>query len=185
MAVATRFRYRSGARTATLVCHLDLWQHLLGLGNIVRQERVANSSSRSRKSSVARVMSGSLSPKNLQLPQRQVVVARGVAGHRTLPGSGHPQVLPGRFRVCPTKLLRVLEREGFRFPIRIKAKAVLGRKIAPLLKRPVSWPSRQPRAYFASFLYQAESWQYDQRTDSSNVTVLSLDNLSIQTYVYR
>jgi hypothetical protein len=79
----------------------------------------------------------------------------------------------------------VLEREGLRYPIRIEAKAVLGRKIAPLLKRPVSWPSRQPKVYFASFRYQEKSWQYDRRTDSSNVNVVSLENLSIQTYLYR
>jgi hypothetical protein len=49
------------------------------------------------------------------------------------------------------KLLRLLEREGFRYAIRIKANAVLERKIAHLLRRPVGRPSRKPKRFCASF----------------------------------
>src|SRR5262249_21840188 len=56
------------------------------------------------------------------------------------------------------KLLRLLEREGFRYAIRLKANAVLERKIAHLLKRPVGRPSRKPKVVYASFRYRAKSW---------------------------
>jgi hypothetical protein len=53
---------------------------------------------------------------------------------------------------------RLLELEGLRYAIRLKANAVLERKIAPLLKRPVGRPSRRPKVFDASFRYQAQSW---------------------------
>jgi hypothetical protein len=46
---------------------------------------------------------------------------------------------------------------------RIKAHAVLERKIAPWLKRPVGWPSRKPKVCYASFHYRAESWDCARR----------------------
>jgi hypothetical protein len=45
------------------------------------------------------------------------------------------------------QLLRLREREGVRSAIRIQANAVLERRIAPLLKRPVRRPSRQPKVF--------------------------------------
>jgi hypothetical protein len=60
-------------------------------------------------------------------------------------------------------LLRLLEQEGFRYAIRIKANAVLERKIAPLLKRPVGRPSRKPKVFYTSFRYQAGSWEQARR----------------------
>jgi hypothetical protein len=56
------------------------------------------------------------------------------------------------------KLLRLLEQKGFRNAILIKASAVLERKIAHLLKRPVGRPSHKPRKIDASFRYRAGSW---------------------------
>jgi hypothetical protein len=49
------------------------------------------------------------------------------------------------------KLLRVLEEEGFRYAVRIKADAVLERKVARWLKRSVGRPLRQPKVFYASF----------------------------------
>ena len=40
---------------------------------------------------------------------------------------------------------------------------MLERKIAPLLKRPVGRPSRQPKVFYASFRYQAKSWESARR----------------------
>jgi hypothetical protein len=57
----------------------------------------------------------------------------------------------------------LLEREGFRYSIRIKANAVLERKIAPLLKRPRGRPSRKPNVFSANFRYQAKSWECARR----------------------
>jgi hypothetical protein len=44
-----------------------------------------------------------------------------------------PKYFRGDSAFAPPKLLRLLEKEGFRYAIRIKAKAVLERKIAHLL----------------------------------------------------
>ncbi len=54
-------------------------------------------------------------------------------------------------------MLRLLEREGFRYAIRLKANPVLERKIAHLLKRPVGRPSLKPKKFYASFRYRAGS----------------------------
>src|SRR5262249_17768238 len=61
------------------------------------------------------------------------------------------------------KLLRLLEREGFRYAIRIKANAVLERKIAPWLKRPVGRPSRKPKVFYYNLRYRAGSWDRARR----------------------
>jgi hypothetical protein len=61
------------------------------------------------------------------------------------------------------KLLRLLEKEGFRYTIRLKANAVLERKIDHLLTRPVGRPSRKPKVFYASFRYQAKSWECARR----------------------
>jgi hypothetical protein len=69
-----------------------------------------------------------------------------------------PKYVRGDSAFALPKLLRLLEQEGFRYAIRIKANAVLERKLAHLLKRPVGRPSRQPKVFYASFRYQAKSW---------------------------
>jgi hypothetical protein len=61
------------------------------------------------------------------------------------------------------KLLRLLEKKGFRYAIRLKANAVLERKIAHLLKRPVGRPSHKPKKFYASFRYRAGSWECARR----------------------
>jgi hypothetical protein len=59
--------------------------------------------------------------------------------------------------------LRLLEKGGFRYTIRLKANAVLERKVAPLLRQPVGRPSRQPKVFYASVRYQAKSWECARR----------------------
>jgi hypothetical protein len=74
-----------------------------------------------------------------------------------------PKYFRGDSAFALPKLLRLLEKEGFRYTIRLKANAVLERKIAPLLRRPVGRPSRQPKVFYASFRYQAKSWECARR----------------------
>ena len=51
-----------------------------------------------------------------------------------------------------------LEAEGYGYVIRLPANAVLQRRIAHLLKRPVGRPPHEVRRVYASFRYQAQSW---------------------------
>src|SRR4029077_664943 len=61
------------------------------------------------------------------------------------------------------KLFRLLEAESDWYAIRLKANAVLERHIAHLLKRSVDRPSKQPKAIYHSFQYQAKSWDRARR----------------------
>src|SRR5262245_37987233 len=74
-----------------------------------------------------------------------------------------PKFFRGDAAFAGPKLLRLLELEGFRYAIRIKANAVLERKIAHLWKRPVGRPSHKPRKFYASFRYRAGSWDRARR----------------------
>jgi hypothetical protein len=74
-----------------------------------------------------------------------------------------PKYFRGDAAFALPKLLRLLEWEGFRYAIRLKANPVLQRKIAPLLKRPVGRPPRKPKVFYASFRYQAKSWECARR----------------------
>ena len=74
-----------------------------------------------------------------------------------------PKFFRGDAAFAGPKLLRLLEGEGFRYAIRLKANAVLERKIAHLLRRPVDRPSRKPKVFYASFQYQAKSWECARR----------------------
>ena len=56
-----------------------------------------------------------------------------------------------------------MEKEGFRYAIRLKANPVLERKVAPLLKRPVGRPAHKPKKFYASFRYRAGSWDQPRR----------------------
>jgi Transposase DDE domain group 1 len=56
-----------------------------------------------------------------------------------------PKFFRGDSAFAGPKLLRLLEKEGYRYAIRLKTNTVLERKIAPLLKRPVGRPSRKPK----------------------------------------
>ncbi len=74
----------------------------------------------------------------------------------------HPPVLPRRRGVRQARAVRLLEAEGIRYAIRLKANAVLER-IAHLLTRPVGRPPNKPKVFFASFSYQAQSWERPRR----------------------
>jgi hypothetical protein len=56
-----------------------------------------------------------------------------------------------------------LEAEKFRYAIRLPGNAVLQRRIAHLLKRPVGRPPHQIRRFYASFRYRAASWDRSRR----------------------
>ena len=60
-------------------------------------------------------------------------------------------------------LYSYLEEENFSYAIRLKSNAILQKHIAPLLTRPVGRPSRAPKVFYASFQYQAGSWQRPRR----------------------
>ena len=56
-----------------------------------------------------------------------------------------------------------LDSEGYKYTIRLPANAVLQERIGWLLKRPVGRPPHQVRRYYASFSYQAASWNKARR----------------------
>jgi hypothetical protein len=56
------------------------------------------------------------------------------------------------------EVYELLEAEGASYTIRLPANSVLQDKIGHLLKRPVGRPPHEVRRYYASFRYQAQSW---------------------------
>jgi len=68
-----------------------------------------------------------------------------------------PKLFRGDAAFANPTLYRVLEKEGYRYAIRIKANAVLEREIEHLLTRPVGRPSHKPKVFYHSFQYQAKS----------------------------
>src|SRR5215831_11179334 len=74
-----------------------------------------------------------------------------------------PKFFRGDAAFAGPKLLRLLEREGFRYAIRIKANAVLERKIAGWLTRPVGRPPRKPKVFYYNLRYRARSWDQVRR----------------------
>lgn len=61
------------------------------------------------------------------------------------------------------ELYEYLEAEGYTYAIRLKANAVLQDRIADLLRRPVGRPPHHVRRLYASFSYQAGSWDRKRR----------------------
>ncbi len=55
-------------------------------------------------------------------------------------------------------LYGVLEEESFQYTIGIPSNDVLMGSISHLLTRPVGRPSYKPKVFYASFSYQAQSW---------------------------
>ncbi len=74
-----------------------------------------------------------------------------------------PKLFRGDSAFALPKLFELLEREGFRYAIRLKANAILERKITPWLTRPVGRPSSQPKVFYHSFRYRAGSWDRARR----------------------
>src|SRR3954449_406756 len=61
------------------------------------------------------------------------------------------------------EVYELLEAEGYAYVIRLPANAVLQRRIAHLLKRPVGRPPHEVRRFYASFRYQAQTWTRSRR----------------------
>ena len=74
-----------------------------------------------------------------------------------------PKFFRGDSAFALPKLFSLLEREGFRYAIRLKSNAVLERKITPWLTRPVGRPSLRPKVFYHGFHYRAGSWDRDRR----------------------
>ena len=58
------------------------------------------------------------------------------------------------------QLYELLEAEGYRYAIRLKANPILERHISHLLTRPVGRPPIKPQRFYHSFEYQAQSWDH-------------------------
>jgi hypothetical protein len=63
-----------------------------------------------------------------------------------------------------------LEAEGYKYTIRLPTNAVLQQRIGWLLKRPIGRPPNQVRRYYASFSYQAASWNKARRVVDDDAT---------------
>jgi len=60
-------------------------------------------------------------------------------------------------------LYELLEAQGYRYAIRLKANPALQSHIAHLLKRPVGRPPNKPQRFYHSFEYRAKSWDRPRR----------------------
>src|SRR5512135_2103892 len=74
-----------------------------------------------------------------------------------------PKFFRGDAAFASPKLMKLLEAEGYRYAIQLKANAVLERHVVHLLKRPVGRPSKKPKVFCHSFRYQAKSWDRARR----------------------
>jgi hypothetical protein len=74
-----------------------------------------------------------------------------------------PKFFRGDAAFGSPKLTTVLEAEGYWYAIRLKANAVLERKITHMRKRPVARPPEKPKVFYHSFRYQAKSWDRSRR----------------------
>ena len=61
------------------------------------------------------------------------------------------------------ELYELLEAEGYRYAIRLKANPILERHISHLLTRPVGRPPIKPQRFYHSFEYRAQSWDRPRR----------------------
>ncbi len=74
-----------------------------------------------------------------------------------------PKFFRGDSAFALPKLFALLEREGFRYAIRLKSNAVLERRIARWMTRPVGRPSHKPKVFYHGFRYRAGSWDHARR----------------------
>jgi Transposase DDE domain group 1 len=74
-----------------------------------------------------------------------------------------PKFFRGDSAFAFPKLFGLLEREGFRYAIRLKSNAVLERKIARWMTRPVGRPSHKPKVFYHNLRYRAGSWDQARR----------------------
>ena len=85
------------------------------------------------------------------------------AGGRSLPGYREASVFSRRCGFCQSRDLRVPRSRGAAYTIRLPANRVLQDRIGYLLRRPVGRPPHEVRRGFASFSYQAQSWNKPRR----------------------
>ncbi len=74
-----------------------------------------------------------------------------------------PRFFRGDVAFANPDVYRLLEEEGYRYAIRLKANSVLEREVEHFLKRPVGRPTRKPKVFYHSFQYQAKSWHHSRR----------------------
>jgi hypothetical protein len=74
-----------------------------------------------------------------------------------------PNFFRGDAAFASPKLMTLLEAEGYRYAIRLKANAVLERHVAHLMNRPVGRPSKKPKVFYYTFRYRARSWDRARR----------------------
>lgn len=74
-----------------------------------------------------------------------------------------PKFFRGDAAFALPQLYELLEAEGYRYAIRLKANPLLEREIKHLLKRPVGRPPKKPQRFYHSFDYQAKSWDKPRR----------------------
>jgi len=74
-----------------------------------------------------------------------------------------PKFFRGDAAFAIPELYELLEAEGCRYAIHLKANPILERHIAHLLTRPVGRPPKKPQRFYHSFEYQAQSWGQPRR----------------------
>ena len=78
-------------------------------------------------------------------------------------GQNLRRLLRGDAAFALPDMYEYLEAEDFQYAIRLPANQVLQAQIADLLKRPVGRPPHYVRRFYASFRYQAQSWNRSRR----------------------
>ncbi len=74
-----------------------------------------------------------------------------------------PRVFRADAAFAIPELYALLEGQGYRYAIRLKANPVLERHIEHLLTRPVGRPPNKPQRFYYSFHYQAQPWDRSRR----------------------
>lgn len=74
-----------------------------------------------------------------------------------------PKLFRGDAAFAIPELYDLLEAEGYRYTIRLKANPNLERQIKHLLTRPVGRPPSKPQRFYHIFMYQAQSWDTPRR----------------------
>ena len=78
-------------------------------------------------------------------------------------GNNIPKFFRGDAAFAIPQLYELLEAEGYRYAIRLKANPILERHISHLMTRPVGRPPKKPQRFYHSFEYQAQSWDHSRR----------------------
>jgi hypothetical protein len=91
-------------------------------------------------------------------------LARGAgARDRPLPGHCEAPLFRGDVAFANPEIYEFLEAEEISYTIRLPANTILQNRIGHLLKRPIGRPPHEVRWFYASFSYQAQSWNKQRR----------------------